>query len=65
LPRQAAYIVQRFVAMWQAASQAGFTAFRGMVVTRSRQHVVWFVQVGPRGGEIGRRMVAGVCAGDL
>ncbi|GIM04829.1 hypothetical protein Vretimale_9325, partial [Volvox reticuliferus] len=42
--RKAAYIVQRFVAMWRRASAAAFTSFRGMVVARSRQHVVWFVQ---------------------
>ncbi|GLC56404.1 hypothetical protein PLESTB_001101100 [Pleodorina starrii] len=42
--RKAAYIVQRFTALWRNASAAGFTSFRGMVVARSRQHVVWFVQ---------------------
>ncbi|GIL50682.1 hypothetical protein Vafri_6798 [Volvox africanus] len=38
---KAAYIVQRFVEMWRRASAGGFTSFRGMVVARSRQHVVW------------------------
>eukprot|EP00879_Flechtneria_rotunda_P005754 GHRR01006055.1.p1 GENE.GHRR01006055.1~~GHRR01006055.1.p1 ORF type:complete len:1758 (+),score=833.29 GHRR01006055.1:791-5275(+) len=37
-------IVQRFMSAWAEAAAAGFTAFRAMVVVRSRQHVVWYCQ---------------------
>ncbi|KAG2423130.1 hypothetical protein HXX76_015515 [Chlamydomonas incerta] len=42
--RKAAYIVQRFLALWRAASAAGYRCLRGMVVARSRQHVAWYTQ---------------------
>ncbi|GFR44825.1 hypothetical protein Agub_g6164, partial [Astrephomene gubernaculifera] len=42
--RKAAYILQRFTAQWRRAAAAGFPCLRGMLVARSRQHVVWYVQ---------------------
>ncbi|KAG2501461.1 hypothetical protein HYH03_001241 [Edaphochlamys debaryana] len=39
---KAAYIASRFGELWARASAAGFSQLRGMVVTRSRQHVAWY-----------------------
>jgi hypothetical protein len=42
---KAAAVVGKFLEGWQAALQGwGFQQYRGMVVVRSRQHVVWYVQ---------------------
>ncbi|KAG2435439.1 hypothetical protein HYH02_011939 [Chlamydomonas schloesseri] len=49
--RKAAYIVQRFVGLWAAASAAGYSSLRGMVVARSRQHVAWYTQALRRAAE--------------
>ena len=42
---KAGLVVERFLEAWREAVEgSGFKEFRGMVVCRSRQHVVWYCQ---------------------
>jgi len=41
---KARFIVQRFIKQLDKAVERGFPELRGMVVVRSRQHVLWYTQ---------------------
>jgi hypothetical protein len=41
---KAEQVVARFMEAWGSAAAQGFADFRAMLVVRSRQHVVWYVQ---------------------